>query len=108
MWWELQDIIGHASKWPHSIKANFSRPLNHWQHVQTAAFVWINGLNPEVFFERCFLVGTMKPNSESHRHFIYLSQYFEEGRPYRLWSWNVTMGRHEWLDGTPRTYEQQN
>jgi hypothetical protein len=30
------------------------------------------------------------------------SNDFEQGINYQLWSWNVTNGRHEWLDGTVR------
>ena len=33
---------------------------------------------------------------------VQLFQYFDMGRRYSLWSWNVTMGQYEWLNGSSR------
>jgi len=58
LWTDIQDIVGPASFWPRRIRCNFwIRSLSHWQRVLTATFVWINGLNPEVFYDWCELKG---------------------------------------------------
>ena len=100
LWREIQDIVGEARFWPRNIRILFwSRRLHHWGRIQVAAFVWVNGLNPEVFYEWCFLRTIFIPGSESRRHFINLFNYFEEGRQYNLWAWNMSTGRYEYLDG---------
>ena len=103
LWMDIQDIVGPANQWPRQIRLNFwAHHLSHWERIRTAAFIWINGLNPEVFYDWCDLRQRMIRGSIQHRHFLQLFGYFEEGRRYRLWSWNVSMARYEWLDGTVR------
>jgi len=103
LWFEIQDIIGPASQWPRHIRRNFwATHLTHWERICMAAFMWINGLNPEVFNDWCDLRQRFVRGSLQHRHFTQLFQYFELGRHYSLWSWNVTNGRFEWLDGSSR------
>lgn len=107
LWCEIQDIIGPACFWPCSVRRFFwSRRLCHWQRVQVAAFVWVNGLNPEVLFDRFDLRGYIVCGSPQHRHFLCLFRYFEQGRSYRLWSWHVLNRQHEWLDRTPEALRQ--
>jgi len=53
LWTDIQDIVGPASFWPRRIRRNFwTRSLSHWQRILTATVVWINGLNPEVFYDQ--------------------------------------------------------
>lgn len=78
------------------------RHFNHFQRVTTAAFMWINGLNPDVFYDWCDLRNHMRRGSPEQRHFVQLFGYFDEGRRYTLWSWNVSHARYEYLDGSVR------
>jgi hypothetical protein len=66
------------------------------------AFIWVNGLNPETYFDWCDVRPRMMRGSAEHRHVKQLLHYFDIGQQYRLWPWNVYNGRYEWLDGTPR------
>ena len=52
LWKDMQDIVGSASFWPRSIQKYFwTAYLLHFQRVLTATFVWVNGLNPEVYYD---------------------------------------------------------
>jgi len=105
LWTDIQDIVGPASFWPQRIRRNFwTRELSHIDRVLTAAFIWVNGLNPEVYYDWCELKQFFRRGSATHRHFQQLFAYFRQGRRYRLWSWHVLNRRHEWLDGTVRIY----
>jgi len=74
--------------------------LTHWQRVLTATFVWINGLNPEVYYDWCELKRFFRRGDAVH--YEQLFRYFLEGRQYTLWSWHVLNRRYEWMDGTVR------
>lgn len=102
-WSDIQDVIGPAEKWPAKIRSFFWRDhLGHWERLELASFTWVNGLNPEVLFDffdsRCH----MCRGSSEQRHLRDLFRYFEQGRRYRLWAFNVYNGRYEWLDGSRR------
>ena len=80
----------------------WTRNLSHWERVLTATFIWINGLNPDVYYDWCELKAFFSRGSAIHRHSEQLLRYFREGRRYSLWSWHVLNWRYEWLDGTVR------
>ena len=108
LWTDIQDIVGPASFWPAHIRRNFwTRHLSHTERVLTAAFVWVNGLNPEVYYDWCELRNHFRRGSSHHLHFQQLFAYFRQGRPYRLWAWHVLNRRCEWLDGSVRIYTPQ-
>ena len=99
---DIQDIVGVANLWPRNIRRHFwATHLRHWERICMAAFMLINGLNPEVFYGWCDLRGQFRRGSSVHRHFTQLFRYFEEGVRYSLWSWNVAHHRYEWLNGEP-------
>jgi len=103
LWSDIQDIVGPASAWPRRIRRYFwTRHLSHFERVLTATFVWVNGLNPEVWYDWCELKGFFSRGSAHYRHYQQLFQYFREGRRYKLWAWHVINHRYEWLDGTIR------
>jgi hypothetical protein len=104
LWHEIQDIIGPAPQWPRHIRIMFwSNRLNYWQRVCLAAFVWINGLNPEVIYNWFTIRNVMLRGSPEQRHLSQLfNYYFENSTKYRLWSWNVCMASYQWLDGRVR------
>ena len=107
LWRDMQDIIGKASEWPRNIRRLFwGKSLHYWERIQVAAFVWVNGLNPDVFFDWCFLRAMFVPGSDHHNHFIHLFNYFEEGRNYNLWAWNISTSRYEFLDRRIRIRDQ--
>lgn len=79
-WALMQDLIGDASTWPHKICRLFwSMKPNHWERVQMAAFVFLNGLDPKLFMEwwqiRNRLTAQMKC------HWDYLFRALDDNRP---------------------------
>ena len=103
LWMDIQDVIGPARLWPYRIRALFwTRNLNHFQRILIAAFVWVNGLNPVIFMEWAALMHLCRDRIATN-HFIALFRLFESVN-YRLYAYNVTMGRYEYLDGQVRTY----
>lgn len=100
---EIQDIIGAFDLWPHRIQNWFLHgvPEGRGQRLRpiVAAFVWVNGLNPVVFLEWCAL----NPDIFSLRaiqHFQWLFQSIERGYLGYMYSYSITMGRYEKLDGS--------
>ena len=104
-WTLIQDIIGPANLWPHKIRELFwKKNLKHFHRIIVCAFVYVNGLNPELFFEWCELLelGRDRP---AKNHFRALFRYFDNGNCSRsLYAFNVTNRRYEYLDGTVRRY----
>ena len=103
LWKDIQDIIGDASRWPHRIRRLFSTiNLLHWQRILLAAFVYVNGLNPDVFMEWANLLHLCRDGS-GYRHFNALFNLFPD-RNYTLYAYNVSNNRYEYLDGRVRRY----
>ena len=49
MWHDIQDVVRDAKLWPFLIRQLFWTPdLKHWNRIIVTAFVFLNGLNPEV------------------------------------------------------------
>jgi hypothetical protein len=70
--------------------------------IRVSAFIWVNGLNPETYFDWCDVRRRMTRGSAEQIHVQQVLHCLDIGRQYRLWSWNVYNGRYEWLEGTPR------
>lgn len=101
LWREMQDIIGEANLWPRRIRRYFwTKNLKHWERCLVSAFVYINGLNPVVFMEWANLFGLCRDRA-AVCHFEALFRLYEAGRNYRLYAWNVSTKRYEYLDGQP-------
>ena len=101
----IQDIIGPARLWPISIRRNFwTKYLKGWPRTKTAVFVFVNGLNPEIFMEWAHLL-ELGRDADAFRHFQYLFSAFERNpKHYNLYGYSVTNNRYEYLDGTVRIY----
>lgn len=101
---KIQDIIGPSSQWPRQIQNWFHNgiPAGYGTSCKRrplfAAFFWVNGLNPEVLYDWCLL----KPNShpgDAVTHYKWLFEAFARGDLQYLYSWNVSQGRYEYLNG---------
>ena len=104
-WMNLQDVVGPVKLWPKHIRKRFwKKEVNHFDRLMVATFAWINGLNPFLLYDWLIVRRVMLLDSAEHQHLQRLFQYFEEGKKYRLYAWNVTNGRYKWLDGTVRYY----
>ena len=104
LWKTIQDIIGDASKWPKLICRLFWTPsLRHFHRCIVAAFVYVNGLNPEMFLEWVELQHLCRDQSGIN-HFTALFRSFERTK-YNLYAFNVTNNRYEYIDGTVRQYQ---
>ena len=105
LWMTIQDIVGRASLWPVSIRRYFwTQNLKLWQRTLVAAFVFINGLNPQIFMEWVEVLH-LASDSAAVRHFQYLLSSFESNpRRYNLYGYNISNNRYEYLDGRVRVY----
>ena len=81
----------------------WSKNLKHWHRCLVSAFVYVNGLNPTVFMEWAELMGLYRDRSGMN-HFQALFRLFESGKNYKLYAWNISNRRFEYLDGRPCYY----
>ena len=104
LWKTIQDIIGDAKKWPKLIRKLFwTRNLIYFHRCLVAAFVYVNGLNPEIFMEWADKQFLCRDKSAVN-HFRYPFKAFLE-KNYNLYAYNVTNNRYEYIDGTVRIYQ---
>ena len=99
---EIQYIVGDFTKWPHTVQHWFLHGVEEGrgQRIRPllSAFLWVNGLNPVVFYEWCSLF----PEVFSKRavdHFKWIFKSFDNGFQKYLYSYNVTLGHYQKLDG---------
>ena len=111
LWWDIQDIVGPASLWPHIVRRLFWQTnLNYCQRHIIAAFVFVNGLNPTIFFEWVELKHLAR-DQQAFRHLAYLFNQFEKDPTqfgYGLYAFNVTMGHYQKINGQRHTYQPSN
>ncbi|CAG2247119.1 unnamed protein product [Mytilus edulis] len=88
-------------------KLFWKKNLKHWERILLAAFAYVNGLNPEMFLDWVKLMGLCRDNS-GIRHFTAFFRLVDSGRMYKLYAYNVTNNRYEYLDGTIRHYIHRN
>ncbi|KAK7490672.1 hypothetical protein BaRGS_00018089 [Batillaria attramentaria] len=98
LWMTIQDVLGDAAQWPMNIKRLFwTRGIRQWGRTMLAAFVWTNGLNPEILFEWIDALQLCRDGS-GVQHFRALFRMFTEGRYSRsLYAWDLTNRRYEYL-----------
>ena len=100
----VQDIIGPAYLWPINIRRYFwTANLTHFQRILVCTFVYVNGLNPEIFMQWVELLHLAR-DPAALRHFNALFGLFQNGRNYTLYAYNVSNNRYEYLNGTVRIY----
>lgn len=103
LFFEIQDIIGNFSYWPTHIQNWFlyGVPAGRGQRLRPilAGFVWINGLNPEVFLDWCKLFPDLF-SADALAHFAYLFQSFDSGYLQYIYSYNITLGHYQTINGT--------
>lgn len=103
LWMTIQDILGPARLWPYMIRRLFwTQHLKHFQRILISSFVYVNGLNPDLFIEWDRLID-LGGDESAYRHFIALFRLFENRR-YNLYAFNVSNTRYEYIDGTVRHY----
>ena len=104
-WIDIQDKIGRATVWPVNIRRLFWTQNNtHFKRILVSAFVYVNGLNPEIFMEWVELIGLARDRAALN-HFRALFNLFERGSySTSLYAFNITNNRYEYLDGSVRRY----
>ena len=68
------------------------------------AFVYVNGLNPCVFFDWLRLVKNIEGDDSDIKHMRRYLAYLDEGRYTNLYSWNVSQGCSQYVNGRTRFY----
>ena len=106
LWRDIQELIGPATQWPRKIREMFwTRNIKNWARVRVTAFAYINGLPVGMLLHWGVMAQMWRGDGDrKFRHVQRLYKAMEDGKQYRLWAWNVSQGRCEWLDGTPRIY----
>ena len=108
--WELiLDLVGGpVTLWPRVIHRLFwKRNLNYLERFKVACFIWVNGLNPEIFFDWAVLVGGIHPNNThgwAHIRGLFTKFNRDGWWMSHYWGWNVDNGRFEYLNGRTRYY----
>lgn len=116
----VQYIISPASQWPNLIRILiWARHLSHWERILICTFVFVNGLNPVIFYEWITLKNLARDRADLDRFrtifrlaiyfflnifklvFFLLTQptkiynfnifrLFNAGRNYIQYAWNVS------------------
>ena len=112
-WSEIEDLVGESKLWPFFIKKLFlKKNLNHDERRYICAFVWVNGLNPLIFFEWCELNGSLRDPS-AWRHVKYhFYTYFPskqditcpEETKKLMYSYCVHQNQYRYINGYVRYY----
>lgn len=83
LWSSIQDIVGNAKLWPKRIRRNFwTSGLKHFDRIITSTFVYVNGLNPELFYEWVDLLN-LASDRDAYRHFRELFKSFEARKKFQ-------------------------
>ena len=108
LWIDIQDVVGLQNLWPNRIRDLFwSRNVKYFDRQVVAAFVFVNGLNPEIFLEWVNLIG-MARDRPAIDHFKWLFRQFEtDPRKFTLYGYNVTNNRYEYINGKIRLYKHK-
>ena len=108
MWVLLQDLLGNCNEWPFNIRKLFqTKHLNNYQRLLITAFIFINGLDPEIFFEWCQLLGLLRDNS-AYRHVRYLLDKFLNSNKYdhTIYGYSVIKNKYVYINGHTRFYNK--
>lgn len=96
----IQEIIGDKHLWPAAIRRLFfTRNLSNIQRLKICCFVFVNALNPEIFFEWVDLMGLCR-DVAARRHMEFLFRTFEFTNRYdHYYSYSISMGRFFTIGG---------
>ena len=108
LWSTIVDIVGPVRNWPKHIKPLFwKKDIKDEDRFKLSVFIYVNGVNPEIFYEWIHAIKLLNPKNKSGwAHIRYLFKIMEEGREKRRtwYAWNVHENRSQYLDGTTRYY----
>ena len=82
----------------------WTKGVKHRDRMILAAFMYFNGLNPEVFFDWAKLVNLCKDDA-AEREFRSIFKAFSQGIGYNVYAYVVAHNRYEYLDGRVRYYK---
>ena len=101
LWDDILDIIGPVKKWPPKMRnLFFKQGLSHFERLKVCAFVYVNGLNPVMFFEWVDFLQLLS-NEAAHRE---CQNWFNEFKNNtmkwkHIYQFNVYYHRYEYIDG---------
>ena len=104
-WTLIQDIVGPTRLWPYSIRRLFwTENLKHFQRIIICAFVYVNGLNQEIFLEWVELMNLGRDRSVRNRYTALFRLFESENYSTALYAYNASNYRYEYLNGAVRRY----
>ena len=105
LWHLIIDSIGPRNQWPNNIRPLFwKRGLTNVERFKICLFVYVNGLDPELFKEWCSMAHLLNDN-EAWKHVNYLFDTFENGTKYDwYWQWYVGLGCDKYVNGQTHHY----
>ena len=105
-WSLIQDLIGPANRWPIAIRRYFcTRNLKNYNRLLITAFIFINGLPPNVFLDWCQLMHLLRDKAAIN-HIYYLLDKFKNSSKYdkTVYGFHTGLNRYIYLDGSTRFY----
>ena len=101
LWDDICDIIGDSDKWPTKIKNLFwSRNVTHYNRLILCAFVYVNGLNPEVFMEWSDVVGLCRDTTAVREMETWFQEFETNQKKWRnIYQYNIFNHQYEFLNG---------
>ena len=104
LWLDIQDIIGPVIKWPPKMRDLwFTAGLTHYQHLKVCAFVYVNRLNPEIFFEWAEHFKLLKSESALRECKSWFKEFETNVFKWEdIYQYNVYHHRYEFISGKVR------
>ena len=101
LWSTIVDIVGPVGNWPKHIRPLFwKKDIKDKERFKLSVFIYVNGVNPELFYEWIHAIKILNPKNKSGwAHIRYLFKIMEEGREKRRtwYAWNVHENRSQYL-----------
>ena len=102
LWLDIQEIIGPVKNWPPRIRnLFFKEKASDYERLKLCAFCYINGLNPELFFEWAHYLKILKDDTAKRECTTWLHEFETNNIKWkRIYQYNVYYHRYEFIDGS--------
>ena len=106
LWLDIQDIIGPVCKWPPKMRdLFFTKDLSHYQRLKICAFVYVNSLNPDIFWDlNDHFELVSKPSALLECRSWFCEFQVNIFKWQNLYQYNVYHNRYEYIDGRIKFY----
>ena len=101
LWGDILDIIGPVKKWqPKMRNLFFKQGLSHFERLKVCAFVYVNGLNPVMFFEWADFLQLLSDKAARRECENWFAEFEKNTTKWKhIYQFNVYYHRYEFIDG---------